>query len=709
MADYYRHNPEFEHQDYDLEDDDLEFGKQEEAEVFAVMDGTPVSTESFSEPEDLDTLEIPNDENAERTNKVVPLVAPINSIEAPQVQLSSNDDLNLMKKEEVAASAEISDLPISQQFQSGSKDLNILKALNFEPEDTNSEAVQKVDLANSTEAPQVQSGSKDLNILKALNFEPEDANSEAEQKVDPVNQSKTLQVLPDQVTPIIQPKPIPKSSGKKSQQSQSPKSSNEYKSAIDYLHDVIEDCELFLDKNENTFATIEVKGVKKDLPVRSKKFKKIILVKANRASNYKMFPSKFDIETAVSMAEGIAYENERVCEVYTRMNFNGKRLVLDLCNAKGEIVYLDSSGWHVRLKGTEKFHQTKHMEELPRPKRNGSLIPFIKLLGLKDSYSAIICISWIISKFDTASEHPILCIYGPAGSGKTTYAEIFKRVFDPSKLKPLSVKGDARNIAIQLNAGDITVYDNETRISDTKSNLLCRAITGGSEFNRQLYTDDEGFAIDLKGRMIVTGIDIPFSQPDLRDRALYVELNRLSSNERRSKKDIMKGFEEIRAETLGACLDIIQKALKLREQGGYSDPILKVNRMVDFYDTANLVAEAAGFGADNFAKAVKRSKANANVSEVVYEPLPTVVASLLDKNFLEHGIVEEGRFAKDWYERLIKHAPSIDIDLKELPKAPNTFTRELRKQIVDLDHLGWGVTFKQNVKGRTEITFKKLD
>lgn len=735
MFDYYEDDPEFENQD-----DDLEFEKQEEASVFALMDGTPVSTETFTESEDWNELEIPNQKKAEATNKVVPLVAPINSNEAPQVQLSSNDDLDLMEKEEVTASADTNEILIPQQEQPEPENFNILEVLDLESKVANSEAEQKVDLVNSTKVPQVQlssndgfnlmekeevaasadtneipipqqeqSGSKCSNILKALNLEPKDTNSEAEQKVDPVNQSKTLQVLPNQVIPIIQPKPSPKSSSKKSQKSQSPESSNKDKTALDYLNDVIADCELFLDKNENTFATIEVKGVKKDLPVRSKKFKRIIQITTYRASLSKLMPNKFDLETAISSAEGFAYEENRVCEVYTRVHFNGKRVVLDLCNCKGEIVYLDSNGWHVCLKSTEKFLQTNYMEELPRPTRNGSLIPFIKLLGLKDSYSAVMCITWMISKFDTQSDHPILCIYGSAGSGKTTYAEMFKRVLDPSKLKPLSAGGDERNIAIQLNTGDITVYDNEIKFSDNKARLICRAITGGAEVNRKLYTDNEDFAIDLKGRMIITGIEIPFPQSDLRDRALYVELDRLSSSERMSKKEIMKRFEEIRAETLGACLDIFQKALKLREQGSYSDPVLKVNRMVDFYDTACLVAEAAGFGADNFAEAVKRSNANANVSEAVYGPLLTVVASLLEQNFQEFGIAEDVKCAGDWYKSIILHAPSLGIDPKELPKASNSFTGKLRKQVVDLEHLGWGVKFSKTSNPCKKITFTKLN
>ena len=57
--------------------------------------------------------------------------------------------------------------------------------------------------------------------------------------------------------------------------------------------------------------------------------------------------------------------------------------------------------------------------------------------------------------------------------------------------------------------------------------MLCRGITGGAFSKRELYSDDADIILSFLRPIIITGINIPTHAPDLLDRLLLIELERI--------------------------------------------------------------------------------------------------------------------------------------------------------------------------------------
>lgn len=157
------------------------------------------------------------------------------------------------------------------------------------------------------------------------------------QFVAPVQQVNTSQVSPPQVQPVQKTK----KKGAQTTQGNFGQPKN-LASPTEFITDFIEKADLFLNEEDVAFATIKINGIDCDFPVQSHRFQKILKVEAYRGSSG--MPSEYELRDAAGFAEGLAYHRNKVLPVHTRFNFNGDRLVLDLCNEKGEIVYLDRNG-----------------------------------------------------------------------------------------------------------------------------------------------------------------------------------------------------------------------------------------------------------------------------------------------------------------------------------------------------------------------------
>ncbi len=103
--------------------------------------------------------------------------------------------------------------------------------------------------------------------------------------------------------------------------------------------------------------------------------------------------------------------------------------------------------------------------------------------------------------------------------------------------------------------------DNLHRLPQWASDDLCRAITGGGFAKRVLYTDDDDFLYDFNRAVILNGISIPGSSPDLLDRSILIELSRLPEDRRRDREALMSEFEAARPRILGAICSVLSDAM----------------------------------------------------------------------------------------------------------------------------------------------------
>ena len=142
-------------------------------------------------------------------------------------------------------------------------------------------------------------------------------------------------------------------------------------------------------------------------------------------------------------------------------------------------------------------------------------------------------------------------------------------------------------------------FDNVSEISDEVSDTLCRAISGYAFSKRELFSDENDIIFKIKRCIGINGINMVAIRPDLQERCLLVELEPIPDEKRCSEKDFIEHFEAEKAAFLGACFDVIAKAMKLKKN-------LKLAikpRMSDFFEWGYCFAQAMDYKSEAFVEA----------------------------------------------------------------------------------------------------------
>src|SRR5207244_1364309 len=135
----------------------------------------------------------------------------------------------------------------------------------------------------------------------------------------------------------------------------------------------------------------------------------------------------------------------------------------------------------------------------------------------KDEGDRILTVCWLVAAPITTIPRPGLMLHGVKGSGKSCTAKMLRECLDPSAIDGLDVARDPRELAQLLDHTAVPWLDNLSKLHAWQADRLCAAITGGGFSKRELYTDTDDILMSFRRTMVVTGINIPTSAPDLLD------------------------------------------------------------------------------------------------------------------------------------------------------------------------------------------------
>ena len=187
----------------------------------------------------------------------------------------------------------------------------------------------------------------------------------------------------------------------------------------------------------------------------------------------------------------------------------------------------------------------------------------------RDEDAFILDVIRLITLFIPDIPKPIAIYVGPQGAGKTKRSLLNKLLYDPtaSVTEGISSRNRDGNIVNKLrpllDANVFLVLDNLSFVSQELSDFLCRVITGGTESTRRLYTDRDLDIVHLKGTFDITAINLERIPPDLLDRSLIIELERIDRNKRLEETALTKAFEREIPIILPAIFNVISDAIKL--------------------------------------------------------------------------------------------------------------------------------------------------
>jgi hypothetical protein len=309
------------------------------------------------------------------------------------------------------------------------------------------------------------------------------------------------------------------------------------------------------------------------------------------------YNNNYDDDNAVGSAVG------NVGNVDNVGGINGKELAenfdtiyYDLTNRKWEMIKITPEGWDIdRSDNNPPILFRRYGSEKPQPYPDRHYKPDIldrslDLINLKQEYKEMqkqLLKPYVISMFyPNILPKPVLVLVAPQGAAKTTAFDLLKDIADPSATLTSSIPKEDHNLIQYMEHNYISYFDNVSDLSNEKSDIICRAVTGSSNTKRKLYENDGD--IIYNGRRIVglNGITNAATRPDLLERGLAIELDEITKKDRKLLRIIWRKYLELKPKLLAFCLDVISEVMKERKKWEGIDD--------DFFGMEELITQHGG-------------------------------------------------------------------------------------------------------------------
>jgi hypothetical protein len=389
----------------------------------------------------------------------------------------------------------------------------------------------------------------------------------------------------------------------------------------------------------------------------------------------------------------------------------------DLTNPQWEIVKISSSGWEIVKNSTRPLFKRYEGNCSPQVKPSTSLQDnerafhqFLKLFNVQSEKDKVLLSVYLISLFIPEIPKVILVVKGNGGGAKTTAFRMIKNTVDPGTADDFSFSKQVNDIIQTLEHQYVVFFDNVSSISDSLSDLLCRAVTGAGFSKRALYTDDGDIIYKFKRCIGLNGINLATTRADFLDRSLVIKFKRIEESVRRKEEDIKKEFEALKPLVLGHIFDILVKVLKYREELKDENVLKKgLPRMADFAEWGEIISRCLGNEKYKFIEAYEENRADQN--DEVIEASPVAESLLLFMNEKTQGYVWEGTPTK-LYKELTDIIDQTKPELKRSnlwPKASNKLTSKINEIIPNLKDNGIDIiTGEKNREGNRIIRLENL-
>jgi len=456
----------------------------------------------------------------------------------------------------------------------------------------------------------------------------------------------------------------------------------------------VEHCDLFHDERNNGYAVTMHNGIQRTLRLRGREFRRWLAGtyygETSRAANNEA------ISTTLSVLEAKATFDGSMLELSNRFAMRDNNIYIDMADENWRVVKVTAAGWEILNNPPVLFRRYSHQQPLPDPVPGGKLSDIHRHLVIKNAGDRLLLEAWLISCAFSDIPRPAITFHGLQGASKTTTARILKSLSDPSVTESVNFGRGAAELAQVLDHHGVPCFDNMTSIPAWASDMLCRSVTGGAFSKRELYSDDNDVILSFRRPMIITGINIPTHAPDLLDRLLLIELERIHPEKRMDEITFWKQFNADKPLLFGALLDAISGVMQHL-------PNIKLNkmpRMADFSRIACAYAEFIGIGSERMLDIIMQHTERQTQEVIDSDPVAAVICEFVRK----HGSWT-GTAAK-LLELLNEFSPTR---LNGLPRVPNHLSRKLK--VIHSTLLEVGISFRRQPKdsgGNRLLTLEKI-
>lgn len=387
---------------------------------------------------------------------------------------------------------------------------------------------------------------------------------------------------------------------------------------------IADDLELFHDERDEGYVRLEQDGHRETWRLRGARFKSWLA--------YKFFeregtaPSASVLNDALQVMTGRALFEGPTRPLANRLTWDDDRaLWYDLTDEAWRVVRIVPGEWELVEEPPPLFrryaHQAAQVEPDPIPAEAlpDLMGPFLNLP--EGSRERRLLYVWLPAALVAEVPRPVLVPHGPQGAGKSVLTRMLRALVDPSEVPIPSFPESRRDLAQALDHNAMTALDNVSKLSRSLSDTLCRAVTGGGFTKRRLYTDEDDVLFKFCRAVILNGINVAATRPDLLDRCLLVELDRIDPEEQTPERGLRKHFRALRPQIFGAMLDALARAMEIEPGLGFKS----LPRMADWTRWAYAVAEAVGIGGDQFLEDYAGNRAARNEEALASHPVGSAI------------------------------------------------------------------------------------
>ena len=444
-------------------------------------------------------------------------------------------------------------------------------------------------------------------------------------------------------------------------------------SKSDLLLRLLEDEGIFLfhDQYQQSWVRVRINDHYENLPLESSLFRDFLAHLLWRKTGETI--SQDILKNAIAVLSARARFEGPQLPLFYRAARHEDALWIDLGSGDFSAIKVGPEGWRIvpSAKVPVIFRRYPHMSALPTPRPGNEFSVLREILPIgQDDW--LLLSTWILTVLIPDIARPWVLFVGAQGAGKTLAAEVLRALLDPSESSSLVFPSNTEALVQILAQNFLPLFDNVRSIPSWGADILCQAITSGHFSRRRLYTDDETVHFSFLRTFVVTSIGIPSIQPDLLDRCLIFEIQRIPEEERLPKRQLWQRFEEIKAAVFSQILDGL--AYVLRRAPEIEKERKTFPRLADWFCCGLAAAEFLGFGQEAFEKILKNNLKKQHLEIIENDPVALVLCRFLEENF---GFFEGT--PSELFKSCIKIAKETEgLILQSLPRTAHHFSRKLR-------------------------------
>lgn len=395
------------------------------------------------------------------------------------------------------------------------------------------------------------------------------------------------------------------------------------------------------------------------------------------------------ITRAITTLEGLARESKELRDVYNRVAQVGNTVYYDLGDNK-HVVVISNDGWEMHTEVPVVFRRLNHQKPQVLPDKDGSINTILEFLNLTDDIQETLLTTYLPVSLLANIPRPIILLHGPQGSGKSTALELLRSLLDPSQTPLLTLPNDKNEIVQQADHHFCYYLDNISHFNHDTSDLLCRLVTGGAFSKRVLYTVDDDFLYKFKKAIALNGVTQFANHPDLLDRTIILQLNRIDESTREHEESLWTRFNEAKPKMLGGLFNALSATLSIAPELELS----RLPRMADYYRYACGVARYLGITQEKFDEANNRNIEQQNQEALEVSPIAQTIIY-----FMYNKMDWSGSSSK-LYDHLQEIAVYLNVS-KNFPKSSIWLWRNIQTAQTSLNAVGITASHGRNDSYRT--------